>query len=79
MLDPAKVLKAADELVRDRDRWAAFPSTDVGVAAVTEVIVGQLNAELRDWTLRVLGLIGAINEPEKFNYMLDDLRKMIGE
>lgn len=79
MITAAEILKRADELVKARDRWAAYPSTDVGVAAVTEILISAVNAEIRDWVLRVIGALTHVHEPEAYNFALAELAKMIGE
>lgn len=46
ILDPEKVLARADELVAQRDRFAALPSTDVQLRAIAESLCAELNAVL---------------------------------
>ena len=46
VIDPKKVLSAADALVLQRSAWSAPPSQDLMIVAVVEVMCGAINQVL---------------------------------
>jgi hypothetical protein len=81
MIDPKKILEAADLEIKTKHLYAGPASADPAIAALAEAMCAAANAQIRNVANALLGVVMCVvaGDHAKANVVLAELAELVGE